>query len=411
MSETKVAPPAKKMTFAHRLYTGDFQFDFMAQRRRWYTISAVLLLISVLAVSVRGLNLGIDFVGGSVFQAPVHVTSSTVDDFAAAVNNTGVADLDLQVNTVGDSTVRIQTRSLDTETVITVREAIAEQAGVSSDDVAYSLIGPSWGKQITQQALVALVVFLVLVGILIWAYFREWKMSASALIALLHDLVVTVGLYALAGFTVTPATVIAVLTILGYSLYDTVVVFDMVREQTKDLKHQSRTYTEAANAAVNQVLVRSINTTIIAVLPVLAILIAGLVVLGGEGPLADLGLAMLIGMISGAYSSIFLAAPMLAQLREREPAMIKHRAALEKAKRRGRAKVVASVATTDDKVSAAGVPLTALPADGALEFATSGDDDDDSAQPGESTDTDGSGITEPKARVQPSKRSRSSRKK
>ena len=408
MSDTKLAPSAPKTTFAHRLYTGDFQFDFMAHRRRWYTISAVLLLISVLAVSVRGLNLGIDFVGGSVFQAPVQVTESTVDDFGQAVSATGVADLDTQVNTVGDSTVRIQTRSLENDEVVTVREAIAEQAGVASDDVAYSLIGPSWGKQITQQALVALVVFLVLVGVLIWLYFREWKMSASALIALLHDLVVTVGLYALAGFTVTPATVIAVLTILGYSLYDTVVVFDMVREQTRDLKNQPRSYTQAANAAVNQVLVRSINTTIIAVLPVLAILIAGLVVLGGEGPLADLGLAMLIGMISGAYSSIFLAAPLLAQLREREPAMIKHRAALEKAQRR-KTKVVASVAASDEQLSAAGGPLAVLPAEGVLEFATT--DDAASVEQQPATPADDQAPAEPKPRGQPSKQSRSARKK
>ena len=206
----------------------------------------------------------------------------------------------------------------------------------------------------------------------------------------------------------TPATVIAVLTILGYSLYDTVVVFDMVREQTRDLKNQPRSYTQAANAAVNQVLVRSINTTIIAVLPVLAILIAGLVVLGGEGPLADLGLAMLIGMISGAYSSIFLAAPLLAQLREREPAMIKHRAALEKAQRR-KTKVVASVAASDEQLSAAGGPLAVLPAEGVLEFATT--DDAASVEQQPATPADDQAPAEPKPRVQPSKQSRSARKK
>lgn len=418
MSEATKTAASKKTTFAHRLYTGDFQFDFMTHRRRWYTFSAVLLLISVLAVSVRGLNLGIEFVGGSVFQAPTQVNSQTIDDFARAANDSGVAELDTQVNTVGDQTVRIQTRSLDNDEVIQVREAVAEQAGIDSDDVAYSLVGPSWGKQITQQAVVALVVFLALVGVLIWAYFREWKMSVSALVALLHDLIVTVGLYALAGFSVTPATVIAVLTILGYSLYDTVVVFDMVREQTKDLKNQFRTYTQAANAAMNQVLVRSINTTIIAVLPVLAILVAGLVVLGGEGPLADLGLAMLIGMIAGAYSSIFLATPMLAQLREREPAMIKHRKALEKAQRRGKTKVVATLAAAAEDVSPTSVPLAAAPAGGVLEFASddtespdevpSASSEDDNQGPGEPADHDG----EARPRVQPSKKKpRSARKK
>lgn len=409
MSGTDTKPrPRAKQSFAHRLYTGDFEFEFIKHRSKWYTISAIVVVIAFLAVGIRGLNLGIEFQGGSVFQAPVQVTSTTIDEFAQAVNNSGVPELSTQVNTVGDSTVRVQTRSLEADEVIQVREAIASQADINADDVAYSLIGPSWGKQISQQALVALIVFLVGVAILIWAYFREWKMSVAALVALLHDLVVTVGLYALIGFTVTPATVIAVLSIFGYSLYDTVVVFDMTREQTKDITSQSRTYSQAANAAINQVLVRSINTTIVAVLPVIAILVAGLVVLGGEGPLADLGLAMFIGMVSGAYSSIFLAAPMLAQMREREPEMIRHRAALEKGRRRGRAKVTAVAASSE--VSAAGVPLAAIPSDGVLEFAETDI---------EVTPVDETGISETSTetapdggeRVQRVKKSRSSRKK
>ena len=189
--------------------------------------------------------------------------------------------------------------------------------------MAYSLIGASWGGQITDRALIALGVFLLLVTLVIWAYFRNWKMSVAALVALLHDLVLTVGIYALVGFTVTPATVIGVLTILGYSLYDTVVVFDKVRENVRDLTSSARqTYSEAANLAVNQVLVRSINTTIIGVLPVAALLFAGAFILG-EGPLKDLALALFVGMISGAYSSIFIATPLLAQLKEREPEMQK----------------------------------------------------------------------------------------
>lgn len=403
MSETKVAAtkPAEKKSFAHRLYTGDFAFNFINRRRTWYTISAVILLISVLAVAFRGLNLGIDFVGGSVFQAPTQVNSSTIDDFARAVGNSGVTDLNTQVNTVGDSQVRVQTRSLDTHEVVSVREAIAQQAQINTDEVAYSLVGPSWGQEVTQKALIALIVFLVLVSGLIWIYFREWKMSLAALVALMHDLVVTVGLYALVGFSVSPATLIAVLTILGYSLYDTVVVFDMVRVQTRDMKNQSRTYSQAANAAINQVLVRSINTTIIAVLPVVAILVAGLVVLGGEGPLADLGLAMLIGMLAGAYSSLFLATPLLAQLREREPEMKRHRAALEKGRRRGRAKVSAAVAPTGE-VSPAGGPLSVLPSAGVLEFA---------AEEVEVSTLDPSASDETDTRVQPKKSTRSSRKK
>lgn len=408
MSDTSTAPrTSKHQSFAHRLYTGDFQFNFVKHRTKWYVVSAIIILISFLALGVRGLNLGIEFEGGSVFQAPVEVTASTVDDFARAANQSGVPELGIQVNTVGDTTVRIQTRSLDTQEVVQVREAIAAEAGIHSDDVAYSGIGPSWGQQITKQALTALIVFLVLVGVLIWIYFREWKMSVAALVALLHDLIVTVGLYALVGFSVTPSTVIAVLTILGYSLYDTVVVFDMVREQTRDIKNQSRTYSQAANAAINQVLVRSINTTIIAVLPVLAILIAGLVVLGGEGPLADLGLAMLIGMISGAYSSIFLAAPMHAQMREAEPDMKRHRAQLEKSRRKGRAKV-AAVATSSD-VTAAGVPLAAMPSAGVLEFAA--EDVDVTPVGGDLEPSDHTDADSPTGRIQPRKGSRSSRKK
>ncbi len=189
--------------------------------------------------------------------------------------------------------------------------------------MTYSLIGASWGQQITQQAVIALFVFLGLVSLMIGIYFRNWKMSLTALTALIHDLILTVGIYALSGFTVTPATLIGMLTILGYSLYDTVVVFDKVRENVRDIKSSTtRTYSEAANLAVNQVLVRSINTTVIGVLPVAALLFAGAFILG-VGPLKDLSLALFVGMISGAYSSIFIATPLLAQLKEREPEMKK----------------------------------------------------------------------------------------
>ena len=404
----------RKTSFAHRLYTGDFQFDFIGRRKLWYAIAAALITLSLLAVGVRGLNLGIEFEGGSVFQAPVEVTDQTLGEFQDAVAQIPVAGLEPQVSTVGDSTVRVQTRSLSTEEVTVVRTAIADKAQVAEEEVAYSLIGPSWGKQITQQALLALAVFLVLVGLLIWIYFREWKMSVVALVALLHDLILTVGLYALIGFTVTPATVIAVLTILGYSLYDTVVVFDMVREQTRDMRNQSRTFSQAANAAINQVLVRSINTTIIAVLPVLALLFAGVAVLGGEGPLADLGLAMAIGMISGAYSSIFLATPMLAHLREREPEMVAHRKQLEKSRKRGRARVTAAVAS-DAEVTAAGVPLAAIPSSGVLEFAETDVDVTVAEWPlVEGAETGDAAASEPvdqHGRQQVRKQSRSQRKK
>ncbi len=315
----------------HQLYTGEVSYDFVSRRRRWYTVSAILVAVSLLALVFRGLTFGIEFSGGADFKAPTTVTSQTVPDMRAALEASGVPDLgESVVNTIGNDQVRVQTRTLDpTAEVPKVRAAIADEVGINPDQVAYSLIGASWGGQITERALIALVVFLVLVGLVIWAYFRNATMSVAALVALGHDLILTIGIYALVGFTVTPATLIGVLTILGYSLYDTVVVFDKVRENVRDLKSSTtRTYSEAANLALNQVLVRSINTTVIGVLPVAALLFAGAVILG-EGPLKDLALALFIGMVSGAYSSIFIAVPLLAQLRERTPEMRKLRARVE----------------------------------------------------------------------------------
>lgn len=338
----------------HKLYTGEISYDFVGKRRIFYTVSVVVLVISLAAIGIRGLALGIEFVGGADFQVSMQVTDGTVDRVRQAVQNSGVDDLDdITVNTIGDNTVRVQTRTLDPETEVPqVRQSIADVAGVNSDQVAYSLIGASWGQQITQQGLIALIVFLGLVGLMIGIYFRNWKMSVTALAALLHDLVLTVGVYALVGFTVTPATLIGVLTILGYSLYDTVVVFDKVRENVRDIKGStSRTYSEAANLAVNQVLVRSINTTIIGVLPVAALLFAGAAILG-VGPLKDLALALFVGMVSGAYSSIFIATPLLAQLKEREPEM-KKLAARVTARRAKQAKARAGDAPKADPAGSA----------------------------------------------------------
>jgi preprotein translocase subunit SecF len=312
---------SKLSTIGHRLYTGEVSYDFIGHRRRWYIVSAILIGVSILALVVRGLDFGIEFKGGADFKAATTVTAQTVDSMKDALRNSGVPNLDdATVNTIGNNQVRVQTRTLDpTEEVPKVRAAIAKEVGIPSDQVAYSLIGASWGGQITERALIALGVFLALVALVIGIYFRDAKMSAAALIALAHDLILTVGIYALVGFTVTPATLIGILTILGYSLYDTVVVFDKVRENVRDLRSSTaRTYSEAANLAVNQVLVRSINTTIIGVLPVVALLFAGAVILG-EGPLKDLALALFVGMVSGAYSSIFIATPLLAQMKEREP--------------------------------------------------------------------------------------------
>jgi len=344
---------SKLSAIGHRLYTGEVSYDFIGHRRRWYIVSAILIAVSLLALAVRGLDFGIEFKGGADFKAATTVTAQTVDSMKDALRDSGVPNLDATVNTIGNNQVRVQTRTLDpTEEVPKVRTAIANEVGIPPDQVAYSLIGASWGGQITERALIALGVFLALVALVIGIYFRDAKMSAAALIALVHDLVLTIGIYALVGFTVTPATLIGVLTILGYSLYDTVVVFDKVRENVRDIRSSTaRTYSEAANLAVNQVLVRSINTTIIGVLPVVALLFAGAVILG-EGPLKDLALALFVGMVSGAYSSIFIATPLLAQMKEREPDMRKL-AARVRARRAQAAQTERVAATTASSPSSA----------------------------------------------------------
>ena len=343
---------------AHRLYTGETSYDFMRHRKKWYIVSAVVLLICIGSLLIRGLNLGIEFKGGTVFTVPVTVTSSVPNDLGRVVEDTGLPELDAtSVVTIGDNSARVQTRSMAPEEVITVRSALAQYVGASVEDVGYSSVGASWGEQITQKGIQALLVFLVLVGLMIWIYFRDWKMSVAALIAMVHDLILTVGIFSLLGFTVSPASLIGVLTILGYSLYDTVVVFDKVRENVKDITKQKHTYSEQTNLAINQVLVRSINTTIIGVLPVFAILIAAVFFMG-PGPLEDLGLALFVGMVAGAYSSIFIAAPMLAQLREREPELAEHRARLgRRTARHARGAVHAD--DTGDEQAAVAEPVTA----------------------------------------------------
>ena len=368
------AKSVKRESFAHRLYTSDFDVDFVGKRKIWYLISGALIIVCILSVALRGLNLGIEFRGGCVFTAPIgQITSATVGDYHDVVTDTDLPDMSAtEVTTIANANqVQIETRTLSTDEVNTLREAIAKQAGLQATDVGYELIGPSWGSQITDKAIQALVVFLVLVALMIGLYFRNWKMSAAAMIALVHDLIITIGIYALVGFAVTPATVTGVLTILGYSLYDTVVVFDKVRENSMDITRQDVTYSQAADLAVNQVFVRSINTTIIAVLPVAAILFAGVVWLGGQGPLPDLGLAMLVGIITGAWSSIFIATPLLCQFKEREPAMRAHRAALAKHAARAQARIEATVVEATAPVTLAGpanlvvtaAPVIARPSD------------------------------------------------
>lgn len=305
-----------------KLHRGEVSYDFIGHRKLWFAISIGLVVISLGGLFARGLALGIEFKGGVEYQTDVKVTSSTVDDFTAAVKATNAKELgDPVITTIGQTKVRVQTRPLSQDDTAKVRSAVATEAGVSVDKVSTQQIGASWGAQIANKAILALIVFLVLVFGVIWIYFREPKASMAAIIALIHDVFITVGVYALIGFDVTPSTVIGVLTILGYSLYDTVVVFDKIRENTRGVTGSNRfTYSDATNLAVNQTVVRSINTTLIALLPVGSILVVGTAVLG-TGPLKDLSLALFIGIAVGAYSSVFIAPALLATFKEREPGM------------------------------------------------------------------------------------------
>jgi preprotein translocase subunit SecF len=300
-----------------RLYRGETSVDFIGRRRRWYGLSALFILASIGALAVQGLHLGIEFKGGSSFT--VTTQSPSVTEARAAVEEAGVSSETI-VQLIGDNKVRVQTGSLEQAQNDSIQDALAAKFSVSASTIDTQIIGPSWGKEITRKALYGLFGFLLVVMIYL-AMALEPKMAIAAIIAVIHDVFITVGIYALVGFDVTPATIIGFLTILGYSLYDTVVVFDKVRENTKSITSTStKTYSQAVNLAVNQTIVRSTNTSIVALLPVASILFVGAGLLGA-GTLKDLSLALFIGLLVGTYSSIFIAPPILAQLREKEPAM------------------------------------------------------------------------------------------
>ncbi|HJU96663.1 MAG TPA: protein translocase subunit SecF [Jiangellaceae bacterium] len=306
---------------ANRLYAGEVSLPIVQHSKRWYAISAVLMAIAIGAVLLRGgLQLGVEFTGGAELTAQVsETTDATVPDVRDAVISTGLDEAaEPRVVVVGDDNVRVQTGSLTPEETTTVREAMAAELGVEPDEIAAQVIGPSWGAQITRQAVVGLTLFVLAIAVFLSIAY-EWKMAVAALVTLLHDVIFTVGIYALVGFDVTPATVIGFLTILGYSLYDTVVIFDKVRENTKGITAQNQvTYAEAANLGLNQTLMRSMNTAIIGLLPIGSILFVGAGLLGA-GTLKDLALALFIGVAVGTYSSIFIATPLLVDLKNREP--------------------------------------------------------------------------------------------
>ena len=303
-----------------KLYRGEVSVEFVGRQRLWYTISGVILVVSAVALLVFGLNFSVDFKGGSVYQFAAG--NSSIAQVRQTVSGAGGGDdaIVQKITPLGGGAPKweVQTHPLTVQQQNSVQTAISQKFGVPDNEIAVTAIGASWGSQISQKAAEALIAFLIVIVIYLSIAF-EWKMAVAALIALAHDIVITVGVYALAHFQVSPASVIGLLTILGYSLYDTVVVFDKVRENTAGLLASSRaTYSQAANQALNQTLVRSINTSIIALLPVASILFVGAGVLGA-GELKDLALVLFVGMLSGTYSSICIATPVLADLKEREP--------------------------------------------------------------------------------------------
>ena len=303
------------------LYTGRKSIDFVGRTRVWYAISGLIIIAAVLGLYFKGLNYGLEFRGGAQFTVSMptgEVTQDNADKLRDDVSGTGIAAAQqVVVTTAGKNSIIIETEPLTHLESTQIEGAIIQSVGVAKADISTDEIGPSWGKEVAKRSAIGLVVFLVLVTLMIWGYFRQWKMSVAAMVALAHDLVITIGIYALSGFEVTPATVTGVLTILGFSLYDTVVVFDKVRENTKNLRSTHMTYAEAANLAVNQTLVRSINTSIVALIPVGAILYVGAVQLG-NGSLKDLALALFVGMAAGTYSSIFIATPLLVHMKQGE---------------------------------------------------------------------------------------------
>lgn len=319
--------------FGSDLYTGKRSYDIVGLRKRWYVIAVIAIVISLAVPWLRGgYQLGIEFTGGSEFT--LSDVENLDQDLATRTVESIVPDGVPRVSQLGTHGIRVQTGQLTDRETTEVQDALAKAYDVPESDVASTFIGATWGADVLNQAIRGLVIFLALAAVFMALYFRTWKMSVSAMVALLHDLLITAGVYGIVGLEVTPAAVIGFLTILGYSLYDTVVVFDKVRENTSQESH--RTFKQSVNLAVNQTLVRSINTSVVALLPVAAILFIGSYVLGA-GTLRDISLALFIGIIVGTYSTIFIASPMYAHLRENEPkikqADAKKQAAAEKRQR------------------------------------------------------------------------------
>ena len=300
------------MSLIGKLNRGETHIDFVGLRRRWFVISAVFLMVALGSLGIRQLNLGIEFVGGLTIQAP-NPAGAEVPDVRQVFFDIGVDEATIQLLDDGAS-VRVTTRELDTETEGEAIEALSSVTSAESNDISVETVGPSFGALVARRALIALGVFLGAVVLFI-SWRLEFKMALAGLAALFHDLLITVGVYAITGFAVTPATVVAILVILGYSLYDTVVVFDKVEELVEI--EEEKTYTEIVNQAMNSVLARSLATSLTSLLPVGSILFVGSFILGAP-TLLDFALALFVGIAAGTYSSIFFAAPILATLKEGE---------------------------------------------------------------------------------------------
>ncbi|MGN9787584.1 protein translocase subunit SecF [Nonomuraea sp. ZG12] len=302
------------MGLGRRLYRGEIDVDFVGQWKLWYSLSGLLLVISLAGLLVNGLNLGVEFKGGSVFSFQPQ-SSVSVEEVRSTFSEQGVHQPIVQTAGVR---YRVTTETLSESTTLKMQDVIAKEYGVPVKDVNIQSIGASWGGEVSEKAWIGLGVFMLAI-ILYLSMAFEPKMAVAAIVALVHDLVITAGVYAWSGFEVTPATLLGFLTILGYSLYDAVVVFDMIKEVTAKLGATSKqTYSMAANDALNHTLIRSLNTSLVAILPVAAILFIGTTVLGA-GTLKDLSLALFVGMIVGTYSSLCVATPLLVTLKEREP--------------------------------------------------------------------------------------------
>jgi preprotein translocase subunit SecF len=319
------APPRQRHTFGD-LYHERTHFEFIKHSWRWAILSGTLILISVVAFAISGLNLGIDFEGGTQWQFTVNTKSgASINSVRSVLDPLGLADAKVLI--VGSNAVRVQSKSLSLADQAKITAALAKYAQVDSTQISVTNVGPTWGDKVSSKALRALFAFfIVIAGYLTFRF--EWRMAVAAIIAVIHDIIITVGVYAVTGFEVTPATVVAFLTILGFSLYDTVVVFDKVKDNQARLGTvRGDTYSLMVNRSLNQVLMRSINTSIVALLPVASLLFVGTYVFGGLA-LRDFALALFVGLLTGAYSSIFVATPILAWLKEREP---RYRALRERA--------------------------------------------------------------------------------